>query len=107
MSIVQSQSQSLLPDAPGSVSVGIRTLRSLRQGQTPTVRLQKKIDTTYNYFLERVDPIIGDVITHLLCEQPIDVPGAMLNYLNKLDIQEKAKSCFLKRFFFLLNNMMH
>jgi ADP-ribosylation factor-like protein 13B len=92
MSIVQSQSQSLLPDAPGSVSVGIRTLRSLRQGQTPTVRLQKKIDTTYNYFLERVDPIIGDVITHLLCEQPIDVPGAMLNYLNKLDIQEKAKS---------------
>ena len=81
MSLVHSQSQQILPDAPGAY--GIRTLRSLRQSAQPSERLKIKIDTTYNYFLDTVDPVVGDLITHLLCEQPIDVPGAMLNYLTK------------------------
>jgi len=90
MTTVASQPQSLLPGAPGAPSVGIRTLRSLRQGPEPTERLQKKIDTTYDYFLQEVDSVIGDLITNLLCEQPIDVPGAMLQYLNNRNNADKA-----------------
>jgi ADP-ribosylation factor-like protein 13B len=89
MSVIHSETLSILPDAPGAY--GIRTLRSLRQSQVPSERLKKKIDTTYNYFLDTVDPVIGDLITHLLCEQPIDVPGAMLNYLTKKNKAIKDK----------------
>lgn len=90
MSSVHILPQSSNDKATESGAYGIRTLRSLRQNNQPSVRLQKKIDVTYNYFLNTVDPIIGDLITHMLCEQPVDVPGAMLNYLTKRSIQEKA-----------------
>eukprot|EP00605_Chrysophyceae_sp_TOSAG23-4_P000703 GSChrysophyteH1.ASY1.ANO1.787.1 assembled CDS len=89
--VIASQSQPILSDVPGAPSVGIRTLRSLRQSQQPSERLKKKIDTTYNYFLQEVDPVISETITYLLCEQPIDVPGAMLNFLNRRNELEKAK----------------
>lgn len=91
MSVASNQQLSTAGHPPGGGAYGIRSLRALRQNQEPSVRLQKKIDTTYNYFLNTVDPIVGDLITHLLCEQPIDVPGAMLNYLTKLNVAEKAK----------------
>jgi len=42
-----------------------------------------KKETTYLYFLEKVDPILGDCITHLLLEQPIDIPRAMIDYFQK------------------------
>ena len=66
---------------------GMRTLRSLRNNAVsskPSERLQKKIDSTYNYFLEEVDPVIGSVITHLLCSQPEtdNIPNAMLEFLS-------------------------
>lgn len=84
-------SKSVLPGSGSkSGAYGVRTLRQLRKNnQEPSERLKKKIDTTYSYFLEEVDPVIGDLITHLLCEQPIDVPGAMLTYLTKR--KEKMK----------------
>jgi hypothetical protein len=56
----------------------------------PSGRLQKKIDVTYNYFLEQVDPIIGDCITYLLCEQPKNVPMSMLKYLKKKAQTQRA-----------------
>lgn len=89
--MIESVSKSVLPGSGSkSGAYGVRTLRQLRKNnQEPSERLKKKIDTTYSYFLEEVDPVIGDLITHLLCEQPIDVPGAMLTYLTKR--KEKMK----------------
>lgn len=72
---------------------GLRTLRSLRRNQhEPSKRLARKIDTTYKYFLEEVDPVIGQCITHLLCEQPVDVPGAMLNFFRKMPVKKEEGS---------------
>ena len=88
--MIESETKSVLPGSGKSGAYGVRTLRQLRKNnQEPSERLKKKIDTTYSYFLEEVDPVIGDLITHLLCEQPIDVPGAMLTYLTKR--KEKMK----------------
>jgi small GTP-binding protein len=87
--IVESTGKTSLPGKTGG-AYGVRTLRQLRRNnQEPSERLRRKIDTTYSYFLEEVDPVIGDVITHLLCEQPVDVPGATLSYLTKK--QEEAR----------------
>ncbi len=81
--IVEQQSKNVLPGKSGG-AYGVRTLRQLRRNnQEPSERLRRKIDTTYSYFLEEVDPVIGELITHLLCEQPVDVPGATLSYLTK------------------------
>ena len=75
--------QPVVPSDPKSGAYGVRTLRTLRADKSGSVRLQKKVELTYNYFLEEVDPVIGELITYLLCEQPIDVPGAMLQHLQK------------------------
>jgi len=87
--LLSSSTGNLLDNAPKEGAYGVRTLRSLRNSN-PSGRLQKKIDLTYNYFLEEVDPIIGDCITHLLCAQPTDVPAAMLSYLKKKSADLKA-----------------
>lgn len=87
--LLSSSTGNLLDNAPKEGAYGMRTLRSLRNSK-PSGRLQKKIDLTYNYFLEEVDPIIGDCITHLLCAQPTDVPAAMLAYLKKKSADLKA-----------------
>lgn len=88
--VSQSSGDLLQPaEAAGSSGAyGMRTLRSLRNSK-PSGRLQKKIDVTYNYFLEEVDTVIGDCITHLLCLQPKDVPKAMLKYLKKRALEKK------------------
>lgn len=84
-------SSDLMPTSDvGGGAYGMRTLRSLRNAK-PSGRLQKKMDVTYNYFLEEVDPVIGDCITYLLCTQPRDVPVAMLAYLRKKAAKIKAK----------------
>ena len=87
----QSTGDLLRPESGSASSgaYGVRTLRSLRNSK-PSGRLQKKIDVTYNYFLEEVDPIIGDCITHLLCLQPKDVPTAMLTYLKRKAAEQRA-----------------
>jgi hypothetical protein len=90
--MIESQQKEILPGQGGSSGAyGVRTLRQLRRTNTePSERLRQKIDTTYSYFLEEVDPVVGDLITHLLCDQPIDVPGAMLTYLTKRKEKMKA-----------------
>lgn len=89
--MIESEKKPVLPgQGKMSGAYGVRTLRQLRKNnQEPSERLKKKIDTTYSYFLAEVDPVIGDLITYLLCDQPIDVPGAMLTYLTKR--KEKLK----------------
>ena len=61
--------------------VGIRALRQMRENRKPSERLTRKINQTYNYFLEHVDPIIGGCVTYLLSEQPSDIPKAMILFL--------------------------
>jgi ADP-ribosylation factor-like protein 13B len=67
---------------------GVKTVRGLRSAKlnelnAPKVDLnrQHKIAKTYDYFAREVDPIIGDCVTYLLCEQPESVSICMLDYL--------------------------
>lgn len=97
MSVVGATKVFVKPNDPNSGAYGVRTLRTLRAEKSGSARLQKKVEVTYNYFLEEVDPIVGDLITHLLCEQPIDVPGAMLQHLQKqkldaIKVQKRKES---------------
>lgn len=64
-------------DAP----YGVRTLRKMRDKKRPSARLSKKISETYDYFLEKVDPIVGACVTYLLSEQPVDIAASMIEYL--------------------------
>eukprot|EP01036_Dinobryon_divergens_P025159 gene25159-33680_t len=62
----------------------IREIKGVRNTTIdPTERLKKKVNDTRNYFYEKVDPIVGECITHLLCEQPADVSNSMLEYFQK------------------------
>jgi ADP-ribosylation factor-like protein 13B len=61
---------------------GIKALRQMRSKRAPSERLTRKISETYDYFLEKVDPILGECITYLLCEQPRDVAVSMMEFLN-------------------------
>lgn len=71
------------PSAP----YGIKAVRHIKasntssQGPQISSRLKKRKEKTYQYFLEKVDPILGDCITHMLVEQPDDVIFAMVQYL--------------------------
>jgi ADP-ribosylation factor-like protein 13B len=62
-----------------SVPHGMRAIRQIRK--LPSERLKKKIHDTYEYFLEKVDPIVGSCITYMLLEQPSDVLTSMIDYL--------------------------
>jgi len=70
---------SILNDA---TPYGLKALRKIRDKREPSKRLSKKISQTYDYFLQKVDPIVGACITHLLCEQPADILKAMVDYLS-------------------------
>lgn len=81
-----------IPPAP----YGLKAIREIKVGRTdttiPTERLKKKITDTKNYFYEKVDPLIGECITFLLCEQPLDVAKAMLTYFQKKILGENIVS---------------
>ncbi len=71
----------------GSPPYGMKAIRQIRASNTtstipaPTSRLQKKKESTYRYFLEKIDPILGECITHLLLLQPQDIATSMIEYL--------------------------
>jgi len=52
----------------------------------------QKINQTYDYFLKKVDPIVGECVTFLLCEQPTDVVACMINYLKEIKVGNKVES---------------
>jgi ADP-ribosylation factor-like protein 13B len=81
---------SLLHDA---TPYGIKALRQMRDKRLPTKRYTKQISQTYDYFLEKVDPIVGACITHLLCDQPPDILVAMKAFLaaKKANINIESK----------------
>ena len=60
---------------------GVKALRQIRDKRAPSERLSRKISQTYDYFLEKVDPVVGKCITYLLSEQPNDIPTAMIEFL--------------------------
>jgi ADP-ribosylation factor-like protein 13B len=64
-----------------SAPYGIKAIRQIKGNRRPSDRLNQKIKSTNDYFFEKVDPVIGSCITYLLCEQPIEVPKAMLIFL--------------------------
>lgn len=72
---------------PSPSPYGLKAIRDIKGSRSnplePTERLKKKILDTRNYFYEKVDPLVGECITHLLCEQPSDVPKSMLIYFQK------------------------
>lgn len=72
---------------PSAAPYGLKAIREMKGSKSnpsqPTERLKKKVLDTQNYFYEKVDPIVGECITHLLCEQPSDVSLSMLDYFQK------------------------
>ena len=92
---------------------GINAVRALKKSHTTLhgnnvsrdPRVEKNIQTTFDYFTREVDPLIGGCITYLLCNQPNDVIEGMLTYFksknnnnniysetNKEDKRMKAKA---------------
>ena len=77
---------------------GIRSVRDLKKssriahGPSPAVTLNKK--KLYEYFLREVDPIISEVITHLLCSRPDDVLLEMLAFLRDKQESKTATAKF-------------
>ena len=71
-----------------SAPYGMKAVRQIKK--VPSQRLKKKINDTYEYFLEKVDPVVGSCITYMLLEQPSDVLTAMIDYL-KLYKTNKGK----------------
>jgi small GTP-binding protein len=53
----------------------------MREKRKPSERLTKKISQTYDYFLQHVDPLIGESITYLLSEQPSNVSASLMAFL--------------------------
>jgi ADP-ribosylation factor-like protein 13B len=84
------------PPIPGvpkkDLNYGVKAIRQLRNTNSakqfhqhrPNLQRQQIIEKTYDYFLREVDPIIGDCVTYLLCQQPENVPKTMLEYLTQL-----------------------
>lgn len=72
---------SLLHD---STPYGIKALRKIRNNGAESERIIRKKIEAYDYFIEKVDPIVGSCITYLLCEQPIDVTSCMIYYLQQM-----------------------
>eukprot|EP01038_Epipyxis_sp_PR26KG_P015526 gene15526-20958_t len=70
-----------------SAPYGLKAIRQMRETKPSQYRV-KKINDTYNYFLEKVDPIIGACITTLLCEQPDDVLSRMFEFIQSYDINK-------------------
>ena len=64
---------------------GIKAVRQIKGNRDPSKRLTKKVNDTYNYFLEKVDPIISACITHLLLDQPEPsaIPESMIQFLTR------------------------
>lgn len=72
---------------PSPSPYGLKAIRDIKGIRNTTIdpseRLKKKVNDTKNYFYEKVDPLVGECITHLLCEQPADVSNSMLEYFEK------------------------
>ncbi len=70
---------------------GMKAIRQIKAGNTtglppqPTARQAKRKQDAIIYFHEKVDPILGDCITHLLLEQPSDVLHGMRSFLASWD----------------------
>lgn len=81
---------------------GVKAIRQLRNTNSakqfhqhrPNLQRQHIIEKTYDYFLREVDPIIGDCVTYLLCQQPENVPLAMFEYLTQLKKGNKLQPNF-------------
>lgn len=68
---------------------GIKAIRQMKAHNTTSLhptqstKLARRKQETYAYFLEKVDPILGECITYLLLEQPPEIPQGMIQFLNK------------------------
>lgn len=71
---------------------GMKALRQIRVRRQPSSQVTQKINQTYHYFLEKVDPIVGECVTFLLCEQPTDIITCMINYLKEIKVGNKVVS---------------
>jgi len=78
---------------PAPSPYGLKAIREMKgsksQNNQPTERLKKKVMDTQNYFYEKVDPLVGECITYLLCEQPTDISQSMLDFFQKKSRGEK------------------
>ena len=81
--------------ASAAAPYGMKAIRQIKGSNTtskayvPTVRQQKRKERTYVYFVEKVDPILGECITHLLLEQPADIITGMIAFLQKWDARHE------------------
>eukprot|EP00639_Heterosigma_akashiwo_P026624 CAMPEP_0194693820 /NCGR_PEP_ID=MMETSP0295-20121207/20813_1 /TAXON_ID=39354 /ORGANISM="Heterosigma akashiwo, Strain CCMP2393" /LENGTH=177 /DNA_ID=CAMNT_0039584883 /DNA_START=210 /DNA_END=740 /DNA_ORIENTATION=+ len=58
------------------------------RSKSRTSRQKKRIEEAHNYLAANVDPIMSQLITYLMVDQPEDVSLAMVDYLRKLQAGE-------------------
>lgn len=76
-------------DDEGCVQYGVKTVRQLRNlkkvdllSRDRTSRQKQKQAAVFEYFRSQVDPIIQECVAFLLCAQPQDTAGVMLDYMS-------------------------
>jgi len=73
-----------LPNTP-AVSYGVKTVKQLARATKarpgPSPMCQQSKDGIREYFLQNVDPLVADCVTHLLFQKPDDVVGTLIGYL--------------------------
>lgn len=73
----------------------VRQIKETNQGkQVENENRTRKMNATYDYFLEKVDPVIGACITKLLIDQPDPtlVPEHIIDFLNTAGPDMKIES---------------
>lgn len=70
---------------PSSINSSNNMLRNRPTSTRPSSsRLRNKIDSTYSYFTNKVDPIISSCVTNFLLAQPKDIISALKLHFKKL-----------------------
>eukprot|EP00596_Hydrurales_sp_CCMP1899_P000560 CAMPEP_0119046772 /NCGR_PEP_ID=MMETSP1177-20130426/48903_1 /TAXON_ID=2985 /ORGANISM="Ochromonas sp, Strain CCMP1899" /LENGTH=558 /DNA_ID=CAMNT_0007020425 /DNA_START=52 /DNA_END=1725 /DNA_ORIENTATION=+ len=65
--------------------------QTLSRRRPQSSRLRMKIDQTYSYFANQVDPLIAACVANFVYSQPIDIVGAMRTYFGNLQDKEPFK----------------
>jgi len=72
-----------------TAAYGVKAIKQMKATNTSSIpssqtqQLARRKQKIYHFFLEKVDPILGEMITSMLLVQPADVPLAMIDFLKK------------------------
>lgn len=79
-----------------TATYGVKAIRQMKATNTSslppeqTQQLARRKQRIYAFFVQKVDPILGEMITALLLQQPADVTIAMIEYLKQWSNSESV-----------------